>query len=81
MPLLASAERPDATQVHSIVTKSCELLPKRFSTYKRAAGGRLCRKTCRFWFRAAAGIHRTREKSILGVPTALLDNELNLKTV
>ena len=84
---VAKAERDAFVRQHrNGPTRRCtrchevwELLPKRFPTYKRAASGRLYRKTCRFCLRTAARLKERDKKSLLGVPTAVLPHELTAK--
>jgi hypothetical protein len=84
---VAKAERDVFVRRHrNVPTRRCtrchevwELLPKRFPTYERAAGGRLYRKTCRFCLRTAARLKEREKKSLLGVSTAMLPQELSAK--
>jgi hypothetical protein len=84
---VAKAERDAFVRQHrNVPTRRCtrchevwELLPKRFPTYKWAAGVRLYRKTCRFCLRTAARLKEREKKLLLGIPTAILDYELSAK--
>ena len=76
---VAKAERDVFVRQHrTFPTRRCtrchevwELLAKRFPKYKRAAGGKLCRKTCRFCLRAAARFKERGKKELLRVQKAM----------